>query len=139
VAVGGEDAGEEAEVGGDAGGSVGIGGGGEVDGAADRALLFQVLEELPVVGEMDDVELDGVGKVAFKGGFALKQPARDVEERGRTVAGYGEGGVVKGVRLDEGPVEIDTKHWVDTGQWLGGEVECGGRDGQKCPSLRLNR
>jgi hypothetical protein len=71
VAVGGEDAGKEAEVGGDAGGGVGVGGGGEVDGATGGALLFEILKEFPVVGEMDDVELDGVGKVAFKGGFAL--------------------------------------------------------------------
>jgi hypothetical protein len=62
---------------------------------------------------MDDIELDDVGKVAFKGGFALEEPARDVEERGGMVADNGKCGVVKGVRFDEGPVEIDAKHWID--------------------------
>jgi hypothetical protein len=62
LAVGGEDAGEEAEVGGDAVCGVGIGGGGEVEGAAGGSLLLEVLQEFAVIGEMDDVELDGVGR-----------------------------------------------------------------------------
>ena len=65
LAVGGEDAGEEAEVVGDAPGGGGVGGGGEVDGAAGGVLLLEILEELAVVGEVDDVELDGGGKMAF--------------------------------------------------------------------------
>jgi hypothetical protein len=96
-AIGGEDAGEEAEVGGDAVGGAGVGGGGEVEGAAGGALLLKILKEFAVVGEMDDVELDGVGEVAFEGGFALEEPAGDIQERCRAVAGDGEGGVVKGV------------------------------------------
>ena len=77
LAVGGEDAGEEAEVGGDAVGGVGVGGGGEVEGAAGGALLLKILKEFAVVGEMGDVELDGVGEVAFKGGFALERASRE--------------------------------------------------------------
>jgi hypothetical protein len=47
------------------------------------------------------------------------------------VAGYGEGGVVEGVRLDQGTVKVDAKHrkGVDGGG--------GGRNRQMCPSLRL--
>ena len=81
LAVGGEDAGEEAEVVGDAVGGVGIGGGGEVDGAAGGVLLLKILKKFAVVGEMGDVELDGSGEVAFEGGFALGEPAGDIEER----------------------------------------------------------
>ena len=139
MAVGGQDAGEEAKVGCDAVGGICVGGCGEVEGAASGALLFKILQEFAVVGEMRDIELDGVGKVAFEGGFALEEPARDVEERSGVVASDSEGGVVKGIRFDEGPVEIDAKHWVDAGHRLGGEVKCGGRDRQKCPSLRLNQ
>jgi hypothetical protein len=49
------------------------------------------------------------------------------------VAGDSEGGVVESVGLDEGTVEVDTEHWQR------GDVECGGRDGQNCPSLRLKQ
>ncbi len=49
------------------------------------------------------------------------------------VAGDGERGVVQGVGLDEGAVEVDEEHWQ------GGDVDCGGRERQKCPSLRLTR
>jgi hypothetical protein len=133
LAVGGEDAGEEAEVGGDTIGGVGVGGGREVEGTAEGALLLKILKEFAVVREMGDVELDGVGEMAFEGGFALGEPARDVQERCRMMAGDRESGVVKGVRLDEGPVEVDAEHWRR------GNVECRGRDGQKCPSLRLNQ
>ena len=76
LAVGGEDAGEDAEVGGDAVGGVGVGGGGEVDWAAGGALLFKILEEFAVVGEVGDVELNGVGEVALEGGFALERASR---------------------------------------------------------------
>jgi len=74
--------------------------------------------------------------MAFKGGFALDEPAGDFEERRGAVAGYGEGGVAEGVGFDEGAIEIDAKHWVDGERWegVGGG---GGRDRQKCPSLRL--
>ena len=58
-AVGGEDAGEDAEMVGDAVGGVGVGGGGEVDGAARGALLLKILKEFAVVGQMGDVELNG--------------------------------------------------------------------------------
>jgi hypothetical protein len=71
LAVGGEDAGEEAEVVCDTVGGIGIGGGGEVEGAAGGALLLKVLQELAIVGEMGDIELDGIGQVTFESGFAL--------------------------------------------------------------------
>ena len=71
LAVGGEDTGEEAEVIGDAVGGVGVGGGGEIDGAAGGALLLKILKEFAVVGQMGDVELDGIGQMTFKGCFAL--------------------------------------------------------------------
>ncbi len=82
---------------------------------------------------MDDVELDGVGEVAFEGRFALKEPAGDIDERARVVAGDGEGGIVKGVGFDEGSIQVDAERRQGVG------FECGGRDGQKCPSLRLNQ
>src|SRR5260370_36380613 len=110
-----------------------MGGGGEVEGAAGGALLFKILKEFAVVGEMGDVELDGVGQVTFEGSFTLDQPAGNIDERPRAVTGDGEGGIVKGVRLDERSVQVDAE------RRQGGDVECGGRDGQKCPSLRLNQ
>jgi hypothetical protein len=137
--VRGEDAGEEAEMGGDAVGGIGVGGGGEVDGAASGALLLKILKEFAVIGEVGDVKLDGIGEVTFKGGFALEEPAGDAEKRRRTVPGDGEGGVVEGVRLDEGPVEVDAKNGVDGERWLGSEDRGGGRNRQKCPSLRLTQ
>ena len=97
LAVGGEDAGEEAEMVGDAVGGVGVGGGGEVDGAAGGALLLKILEEFAVVGEMGDVELDGLGEVVLEGGFTLEEPAGEFEEGGGVVAGDGEGGIVESV------------------------------------------
>jgi hypothetical protein len=133
LAVGSQDTGEEAEVGGDAVGGGGICGGGEVKGATGGALLLKILKEFAVVGEMDDIELDGVGQVTFEGSFALNEPAGDVEERCRAVAGDGEGGIVQGVRLDEGPIQVDAEHRRE------GDVECRGREGQKCPFLRLNQ
>jgi hypothetical protein len=81
LAVGGEDAGEDAEVGGDAVGGVGVGGGCEVDGAAGGMLLLKILKEFAVVREVGDVELDGGGEVTFEGGFSLEDPGGDVEER----------------------------------------------------------
>ena len=47
------------------------------------------------------------------------------------MAGNGERGVVQGVGLDEGAVEVDAEHWQS------GSVDCGGREMQKCPSVRL--
>jgi hypothetical protein len=76
---------------GDAVGGVGVGGGGEVDWAAGRALLLEILEEFAVVGEVGNVELNCLGEVAFEGGFALGEPAGDAQERGWTVAGDGKG------------------------------------------------
>jgi hypothetical protein len=49
------------------------------------------------------------------------------------MSGDGKGGVVEGVRLDERSVQIDAE------RRKGGDVECGGRRGQKCPFLRLNQ
>ena len=98
VAVGGEDAGEEAEMGGDAVGGVGVGGGGEVDGAAGGVLLLKILEEFAVVGEVGDVELDGGGEVAFEGGFALGEPAGKLEQGGGVMAGERRGRSRRGCR-----------------------------------------
>ena len=109
LAVGGEDAGEEAEVGGNAAGGVGIGCGSKVDGAAGGVLLLKILKEFVVVREVSDVELNGGGEVALEGSFALEDPGGDFEEGGRMVAGNGERGVVQGVGLDEGTVEVDAE------------------------------
>jgi hypothetical protein len=49
------------------------------------------------------------------------------------VASNGERGVVQGVGLDEGSVEVDAEHWQS------GSVDCEGREMQNCPSLRLTR
>jgi hypothetical protein len=75
LTIGSENASEEAEMRSDAVGGVGVGGSGEVDGAAGGALLLKILKEFAVVGEMRDVELDGIGEVTLKGGFALEEPA----------------------------------------------------------------
>ena len=76
---------------GDAVGGVGVGCGGEVDWAAGRALLLKVLEEFAVVGEVGDVEVDGLGEVLLEGGLSLEEPAGKIEKGGGVVAGYGEG------------------------------------------------
>ena len=120
LAVGGEDAGEEAEMVGDAVGGVGVGGGGEVDGAAGGALLLKILKEFTVVGEMGDVELDRICQVTFEGGFALDEPAGDLQERSRVVASEGKRRVVEGVRLDEGAVEVDAEHREGGGMSIAG-------------------
>jgi hypothetical protein len=54
-AVGGEDAGEEAEVVGDALGGGGVCGGGEVDGAAGGVLLLQILQKFAVIRQVSYV------------------------------------------------------------------------------------
>lgn len=89
-AIRGEDAGEEAEVVGDALGERGIGCGGEIDGAADGVLLLEELEEFAVVGQVDDIELDGGGDVALESGLALAEPARELQEQRGVLAGEGE-------------------------------------------------
>jgi len=132
-AVGGEDAGEEAEVVGDAMGGVGVGGGGEVDGTTGGVLLLKILKEFPVVGEVGYVELYDASEMVFKGGFALEEPAGELQQRGWMMAGDGEGGVVEGVRLDEGSIQVDAEDWD------GRDVDWRGRDVQKCPFLRLNQ
>ncbi len=71
LAIGGEDAGEDAKVRGDAVGGVGICGCGEIDGTAGGALLLKILEEFAVVGQMGYVELDGSSEVALEGCLAL--------------------------------------------------------------------
>jgi hypothetical protein len=79
--------------------------------------LLKILKEFAVVGEMGDLELDGIGQIAFKGGFALEEPGGNLEQRCRALPGDGEGGVIEGVRLDEGPVEVDAKDRVDADRW----------------------
>ena len=121
LAVGGEDAGEEAEVVGDAVGDVGVGRCGEVDGAACSVLLLKILKEFAIIGKMGYVDLDDSSEVALEGGFALEEPAGEIEEGSRVVAGNGKCRIMKGVRLDEGAVEVDAKHRQR------GDVDCGGR------------
>jgi len=131
LAVGGENAGEETEMGGDAVGGVGVGGGGEVDRAAGGALLLKILKEFAIVGEVGDVELDGVGQVVFESSFALEEPAGKLQKGHGMMTGYGEGRVVKSVRLNESPIKVDAEDR---------EGGCAGRrrgDGQKRPFLRL--
>ena len=84
---------------GDAVGGVGVGGGGEVDGAAGGVLLLKILKEFAVVGEVGDVELDGGGEVALEGGFALEEPAGKVQEGGRGDGGRGRGRSRRGCRI----------------------------------------
>jgi hypothetical protein len=71
--------------------------------------------------------------MVFQGGFALEEPAGQLQEGGRMVTGDGKCGVMQGVRLDEGAVEVDAERWQR------GDVESGGRVMQKGPSLRLRR
>jgi hypothetical protein len=72
-------------------------------------LRAEPLEQRAVVGEVLDVEGDGLAEMAFELGFALANPAGDVEERGGAVAGEGEDGVDEGVGFDEGAIEIDAE------------------------------
>ena len=73
---------------GDAVGGAGVGGGSKVDWAAGGALLLKVLKKFAIVRKMSNVELDRIGEMTFKGGFALEEPAGDAEERRRPVPGY---------------------------------------------------
>ena len=54
----------------------------------------------------------------LEGGFALEQPARELEQAGRMVAGESEGGVDEGVGFDEGAVEVDAERWERNGSEL---------------------
>jgi len=99
-AVGGEDSGEQPEVVGDALGEDGVGGGGEVDGAAGSVLLLKILKEFAVIGEVGDVQIDGGGEVPFEGCLALEEPAGEFEEVGGVVPGEGQGGVDEGIGFD---------------------------------------
>jgi hypothetical protein len=69
--------------------------------------------------------------MAFEGGFALEEPAGEAQERCRVVAGYGESGVVEGVRFDEGAVQVDAEDWIDAERREGVDGGGGGRDRQK--------
>jgi hypothetical protein len=89
-AVGGEDAGEDAEVVGDALGEGDVGGGSKVDGAAGGVLLLKILKEFAVIGEVGDVEAYGGGDVPFEGSFAVEEPTGEFEQFGRVMAGQGE-------------------------------------------------
>jgi hypothetical protein len=109
LTVGGEDAGEDAKVGGDTVGGVGVGCSSEVDGAAAGILLLKILKEFPVVGEVGDVELDSAGEVTFESGSALEEPGGQLEEGQGVVAGERQRGVVQRVGLDEGSVEVDAE------------------------------
>ena len=69
----------------------------------------------------------------LKGSFALEEPTGKLQKGSRMVTGDGKRGIMQGVRLDEGAVEVDAEHWQS------GSVDCGGRERQKCPSLRLTK
>jgi hypothetical protein len=88
----------------DALGEDGIGGGGEVDGAACGVLLLQILKEFAVVGEVRDIQGDGGGEMPFKGGFALEEPAGELKQVCGMMAGQGERRVDEGIGLDQGAV-----------------------------------
>jgi hypothetical protein len=88
--VGGEDSCEDAEMVGDALGEDGVGGGGEVDGAAGGVLLLKILKEFAVIGEVGDVQTYGSSDVPFEGGLALEEPAGEFEQFGWVLAGQGE-------------------------------------------------
>jgi len=45
----------------------------------------------------------------FESGFSLEKPPGEAREGGGTMACEGEGGVNKGIGLDEGAVEIDAE------------------------------
>src|ERR1700679_3621820 len=62
-AVGGEDAGEEAQVGGYEVRGLGIGGSGKVDRAPGGSLLFKILKEFAVVGGGGEGGVVGVADV----------------------------------------------------------------------------
>ena len=90
-AIGGDNSGEETEVVGDSLGENRIGGCGEIDGAASGVLLFKILKNLAVIGEMGNVEGDGGGEVALECGLALEKPTGEFEQAGGMMAGQGQG------------------------------------------------
>ena len=96
-------------MGSDAVGEGSIGGGGEEDGAAVGVLVEEELEQGSVVGEVGDVEGDGLRDVLLEGGFAAGEPAGDVEEGAGALAGKREDGIDEGVGFDEGAVEVDAQ------------------------------
>ena len=113
--IGGEDAGKEFEMIGDAMGKSRIGGGSQVDGSPGGLLLLEILEEFAVVGKVGDIELDGIGDMALESSFSLSQPARDLENRGRMLAREGERGIDERVGFDQSAVKIDTERWKRDG------------------------
>jgi hypothetical protein len=125
--VGGQDAGEEVEVVGDPMSEGGVGCCGEVDGTTGGVLLFEVLQELSVVGQMGDIELHGARDVALQRSFTLTEPAGKLEEQGRIVTCKGELGIDERIRFDQSAVEIDAKRWKCCG--------AGNREGQGIPSV----
>ncbi len=113
--VGGKDAGKQAEKGGNAVGQGAIRGSGKVDGAALLVRRAKPIEQGLVVGQMFDIEGDGLGDVALEGGLAFADPARDLEQACGVLTGKGEDRIDEGVGLDEGAVEVDAQRhaWAE--------------------------
>ena len=63
--------------------------------------------------------------MALKRGFALKEPAGELKEIGRMIAGKGERGIDERVGFDEGTVQIDTESRKCC------DLSWGGRNGQR--------
>ena len=63
--------------------------------------------------------------MALKRGFALKEPARELKEIGRMIAGKRERGIDERVGFDEGTVKIDTESRKCC------DLSWGGRNGQR--------
>ena len=95
---------------GDTVGYAGVGGRSEVDRATKSTLLLKILKEFAIVGEVRDVELDGLCQMAFEGGFTLEKPSWKIEKGEGLVTGDGERRVVESVGLDEGTVKVDTEN-----------------------------
>ncbi len=78
-------------------------------------LELEELQEGAVVREAGDIEVYGLGDVAFEGSLAFGEPCGDREDGARVLAGEGEDGIYECVGFDESAVEIDTEGKV--GGW----------------------
>ena len=109
LAVAGQNAGEDAEVGGDTLRQARIRARDQIDCAAARLLLMKKLHELAVVRQMRDIKRDMRGDECLERGLAAQKAPRQGEQKRRVRAHKHQKGVDERIGLDERSVEIDTE------------------------------
>ena len=123
-AVGGQNAGKDAEMSRHALGQWAIGAGGQVELAALAPLTAKVADELGVVGQPGDIERSAAGHLRLEACAAPGQPERQLPETGRIAVHELADGIEEGVGLDQRAVEIDAERAnrlgvLDLLDWLG--------------------